>query len=196
MDKRPRSLLDLPKKPPPPPLVIVDGMPCSGVHTLAQRLAQEVPATLRRHAVRVDQEFKNLQWTLQRPLTAEPLVIARCHLTAGACAGEEASDLTGAQWRAIDADLAARDAWLLCLVDLPWRVKLRLEEKDVERAKGWSTMRLGQWLTDLNHLLARSQVQQKGSFTLLQLLDPVTGALTPQLERMVATLRERAEAAR
>ena len=114
-------------------------------------------------------------------LILDDFIIDRCHLSNWAYRGLLGGGiLTLDEWTTLDEQLRRLKTWLFLLVDDPFAIEARLQQRE-DKGDGANLLHrhtLAHIQQRFIEASAMSRIEPKGHFTLMQLLDPGTGEPT------------------
>lgn len=156
-------------------IILIEGLNCTGKSTLAENLRSHLEIPVLKFDVPGDDvygEFRSrLQWGIDHNTH---FIIDRLHLSNIAYNGElGGSVLVGNEWNMIDQMVANQKALLYWMVDSPQAIKKRiaLRQGRSDGAEKLDRNKIAAMHNRFAEAFQRSQIPNKGSFTLPQFVE-------------------------
>lgn len=163
-------------------ILLIEGVNCCGKSTLAKQFSEDLNWPILKFNVPPYEAFDYFwdeicHWGCEE----DNFIIDRCHLSNWAYENLlEGGVLSLDDWTVIDQTLKKMNTWLFLLVDDPFAIEARLQQRE-DKGDGANQLHrhvLAQIQQRFIEASGMSRIEQKGHFTLMQLLDPETGEPT------------------
>lgn len=182
-------------------IILIDGVNCTGKSTLAKQFSEDLNWPILKFNVPPESAYEHFSLRIglmtDAGLEEGHFIIDRCHLSNWAYCGMLGGGvLDGSEWNRVDDLLRRHKTWLFLLVDDPFAIEARLQQRE-GREDGANSLKrheLASLQQRFTEAMAMSRIEVKGQFTLMQLLDPETGEPTNHYYQLLEQiLREKDE---
>jgi hypothetical protein len=179
-------------------ILLIEGCNVCGKSTLAQQFSDDLDWPVLKFNVPSNNAYLHFIGLLSLfHRDHGSFIIDRCHLSNRAYNGQLGGGVMALdEWLKVDDWLRARQTWLFLLVDDPFAIEARLQERTgrEDGANQLGRHELAQIQQRFIEASAMSRIEVKGHFTLPQLIEPETGIPTNQYYQIYEQiLREKNE---